>query len=152
MSKFEYSDTNFWSTLVESTQASSCQQKGSVVAYNRIVFKGAVVTMIVLLVGMLVLDNVMIDAEQGLVTRGNLELSWTAANENSDEASDQPIAGYTIHCWNVENQKTVVVRDPTASHHRIDRLWPGTYRCAMSTIQADGSESSLSNAVTKVVH
>ncbi len=121
-------------------------------AYNRIVFKGAVVTIIVLLVGMLILDNVMIDAEQGLVTRGNLELSWTAANADAGEAPDQAVAGYTIHCWNVENQKTVVVKDPAASHHTIDRLWPGTYQCAMSTIQADGSESSLSDAVTKVVH
>lgn len=116
------------------------------------VFKGTVVTLIVLFIGMLILDNVMFDAEQGLITRGDLELSWAPPSDALYEENQPSIAGYTIHCWNVENQKTVIVDDPGITRYTVEHLWPGTYQCAVSTIQADGSESSLSNAVTRVVH
>ncbi len=130
----------------------SLPKEGSVVTYNKVVFKGAVVTLIVVFVGLLVVDNIMFDADEGLITRGDLQLSWALPSDLLYEEQVPNIAGYAIHCWNVENQKTVIVDDPEVTRYTVDHLWPGTYQCAMSSIQADGSESSLSNAVTRVVH
>lgn len=121
-------------------------------SYSVKVFKVSVVVLLVLLVGVLAVDNIMLDPEDGIVTRGNLELAWEAPTENSDNSPLSDLAGYTIHCWNIEDQKTVVVRDPSITHYEVDHLWPGTYHCAMSAIRTDGTESALSNSVTKVVN
>ena len=67
------------------------QKKGNIVAYNKMVFKGTVVTLIVLFVGLLVVDNIMFDPDQGIITRGELELSWVE-HDDVNEAYSIPVA------------------------------------------------------------
>lgn len=116
-------------------------------------FKVAVVAVIALLMGLLIIDNVAFDPKQGFVTTGDLELSWDRPTENTDDSPITDLAGYTVHCWNSEDRQTetIVVQDSEVTRYEIEHLWPGTYQCAVSAVKSDGSQSVLSNVVTKTV-
>ncbi len=102
---------------------------------------------------MLVIDNVHFDPTTGIVLRGELELSWETPTENSDSSPVDDLAGYAIHCWNAESRETQtnIIEDPGVTRYRVDHLWPGTYQCAVSAVMGDGSQSALSNVVTRTV-
>lgn len=120
---------------------------------NLKMFKGVVVAFIALLVGWLAIDNIVLDARNGVMTRGDMELSWMTPTENADSSPLTDLAGYTIYCWNAEDQKTetIHISDPGLTSYELDHVWPGTYQCAMSAVKADGSQSALSNVITRTV-
>lgn len=120
---------------------------------NTKMFKKAVVGIFLLVVAFLLLENVVFDPKKGFATRGNLELSWDVPSENADSSPLTDLAGYTIECWNSETRQTdtIDVRDPVTTSYRISHLRPGTYQCAMTALKGDGSQSALSNVVTRTV-
>lgn len=116
-------------------------------------FKVTVVGLITLLMIWLTITNVVIDPEKGIMTRGDLELVWQTPTENDDSSPLTDLAGYTIYCWNAESHRTetIVINDPEQTSIELERLWPGTYQCAMSAVRTDGSQSALSNVVTRSI-
>ena len=88
-----------------------------------------------------------------LVPDGSTRLAWTAPTENENNEPLDDLAGYKIHCWAAENQftNTIEVDDPETTSYVIEELEPGTYNCAISAVNADGSVSALSNVVAKTV-
>jgi len=123
------------------------------VSRNLKMFKGTAVALIVLLVGWLAFTNVVFDPDKGTGTRDDVELSWKAPTEKADKDRQSELAGYTIHCWNAEDHKTKTIRieDPAQTSYELEYMWPGTYQCAVSAIETDGSQSALSNVVTRSV-
>jgi len=107
-----------------------------------------------LLVGGLAITKVVFDPETGIMTRGDLVLSWMTATENTASSPQPVLSGYTIYCWNAEDHKTetILIEDPAQTSYELEHLRPGTYQCAMSAITADGSQSALSNVITRSVH
>jgi len=88
-----------------------------------------------------------------LVPDGSTMVAWTAPTENENNEPLSDLAGYKIHCWAAENQytDTINVKDPAMTSYVIEELEPGTYNCAISAVNADGSVSALSNVVAKTV-
>lgn len=109
--------------------------------------------LILLLLVWLTITHVVIDPEKGIMTRGDLELTWQMPTENADSSPLTDLAGYTIYCWNAEGHRTetIVIDDPGQTSIELERLWPGTYQCAMSAVRSDGSQSALSNVVTRSI-
>lgn len=108
---------------------------------------------ILLLVVWLAITNFVVDPQKGIMTRGDLELVWQTPTENADSSPLTDLAGYTIYCWNAEGHRTetIFIEDPSQTSIELERLWPGTYQCAMSAVRSDGSQSALSNVVTRSV-
>jgi len=88
-----------------------------------------------------------------LVPDGSARLAWTVPTENESNEPLADLAGYKIHCWDSEHQytSTIDVSDPAVTSYLIEELEPGTYNCAISAINADGSLSALSNVVARTV-
>lgn len=120
---------------------------------NLKVFKGTVAALILLLVAWMAVTNIVIDPNLGIMTRGDLELVWKTPAENADSSPLTDLAGYTIYCWNAEGHRTetIVIKDPAQTSFELEHLRPGTYQCAMSAISSNGSQSALSNVVTRSV-
>ncbi|MGI9203126.1 MAG: fibronectin type III domain-containing protein [Woeseiaceae bacterium] len=120
---------------------------------NLKIFKGTVAGLILLVVVWLSITNYVIDPRKGIMSRGDLELAWQTPTENADSSPLTDLVGYTVYCWNAEGQRTetIVIDDPDQTSIEVQRLWPGTYQCAMSAVKSDGSQSVLSNVVTRSV-
>jgi len=88
-----------------------------------------------------------------LVPDGSTKLAWTAPTETENDEPLDDLAGYTIHCWAAETQftNTVDIDDPETTSYVLEGLEPGTYNCAVSAVNADGSVSALSNVAAKTV-
>ena len=88
-----------------------------------------------------------------LSLNGPTTLSWTAPTENENNELLTDLAGYNIHCWARDGQSTntIYIDDPEITSYVIDELAPGSYYCAISAVNANGSESALSNTVAKTV-
>ncbi len=88
-----------------------------------------------------------------LSLNGPITLSWTAPTENENNELLTDLAGYNIHCWAGDGQSTntIYIDDPATTSYVIDGVAPGSYYCAISAVNTDGSESALSNTVAKTV-
>lgn len=129
-------------------------KKGLIVSRNLKMITGTAVALIMLLTGWLAVTNVVFDPEKGIMTRGDLELSWMTPTENADSSPLTDLAGYTIYCWNAEDHRTetILIEDPAQTRYELEQLRPGIYQCAVSAIRGDGSQSALSNVITRSVH
>ena len=84
-------------------------KKGEIVSHNLKAFKGVVVVVIAVGFGMLLIDKIYVDSDNGIMIGNNLELSWDVPTENVDNSPLSNLAGYTIHCWNSEDQQTATI-------------------------------------------
>ena len=93
------------------------------------------------------------DAEKSMLADNEVELSWEMPSSNTDNTPLTDLAGYTVHCWNSVDQqtKTFSVDSSEITTFQLDELEPGTYQCAISAISAAGSQSALSNVVSRTV-
>ncbi len=87
-------------------------------------------------------------AAQGAVT-----LSWMPPTENEDGSYLTDLAGYWVYWGNNPGTYTEWMRidNPGLTAIVIESLVPGSWEFAMTSFNADGVESGLSNAVTRVV-
>jgi hypothetical protein len=84
---------------------------------------------------------------------GSVTLSWTPPTENEDGSLLVDLAGYWIYWRNTADTVTesMKIDNPGVSMIVIDNLVAGTYEFAMTSYNAAGIESVLSNTVIRVV-
>lgn len=84
---------------------------------------------------------------------GTATLTWIAPTANEDDSPLTDLAGYVIHCWTASgvHLDPVYVQDPTATSHSVKDLAPGRYHCAVAAINSHGTESELSNMMSRTV-
>jgi beta-mannanase len=84
---------------------------------------------------------------------GAATLSWIPPTENEDGSYLADLAGYWIYWGNNPGTYTEWMRidNPGLTSILIEDLVPGVWEFAMTSFNADGVESSLSNAVTRIV-
>ena len=82
-----------------------------------------------------------------------MTLSWTPPTEYEDGSYLADLAGYWIYWGNNPGAYTEWMRidGPGLTTVVIESLVPGTWEFAMTSFNADGVESRLSNAVTRVL-
>jgi hypothetical protein len=80
-------------------------------------------------------------------------LSWDVPTRTEDGETLQDLAGYRIHYGT--NQSAMVssieVQSAGSNAFTVQNLRPGTYYFAVRAVAANGSESKLSNVITRVV-
>jgi hypothetical protein len=84
---------------------------------------------------------------------GAVTLSWMPPTANEDGSYLADLAGYWLYWGNTPGTYTEWMRieNPGLTTIVIENLVPGTYEFAMTSFNAHGVESSLSNAVTRIV-
>lgn len=77
----------------------------------------------------------------------SVTLEWSAP------AGEQSLAGYRIYYWrdNDGGRRSIDVPNPRSDRFRIRRLSPGTYHFALTAYDVNGSESLLSNVLSKTL-
>ncbi len=87
------------------------------------------------------------------VDGGSAKLSWIPPTSNSDGSKLTTLAGYKIYYGTSPQylQRTIDIKDPSVTEYTIENLPPYTYYFVITAYNADGTESSRSNIVTKIV-
>ena len=85
--------------------------------------------------------------------KGSARLSWVPPTSNSDGSKLTALAGYKIYYGTSPQylQRTVDIKDPNVTEYTIENLPPYTYYFVITAYTADGTESSRSNIVSKMV-
>lgn len=112
-------------------------------------------------------ENVVIDESNGastvslapftiIVSSGNAgtaTLSWTAPTTNTNGTPITDLAGYRIEYGTTSSdlRQTVTIGSPSATSYTISNLSSGTWYFAIMAYSTDGTQSSLSNVVSKTV-
>ena len=80
-------------------------------------------------------------------------LSWTAPTRNTDGSALTNLAGYRIHYGTSASVllHTIQISNAGLTTYVIDDLAPGTYYFAVRAFTSSGTESELSNVVSKTV-
>lgn len=80
-------------------------------------------------------------------------LSWTAPTQNTDDSALTNLAGYRIHYGTSAGvlSQTIQINNAGLTTYVIDDLAPGTYYFAVRAFTASGTESELSNVVSKTI-
>jgi hypothetical protein len=87
------------------------------------------------------------------VAEGFAMLSWMPPTENSDGSTLTNLAGYRIYYGRnrYDLQRLVVVDNPGLTSYMIENLSPAVWYFAMTSINAEGVESSRSAVVSKTI-
>jgi hypothetical protein len=85
--------------------------------------------------------------------KSSAKLSWIPPTSNSDGSKLTALAGYKIYYGTSPQylQRTIDIKDPSVTEYTIENLPPYTYYFVITAYTADGTESSRSNIVTKIV-
>ena len=80
-------------------------------------------------------------------------LTWTPPTENTDGTALTNLAGYRISYGVTATAltQTVQIANPSASSHTINNLATGTWHFGIKAYTTQGSESALSNVVSRTV-
>lgn len=115
-------------------------------------------------------SNIIISVSDGSITRSlaafsiavaaptqptsrNATLSWTAPTRNSDGSTLTNLAGYRIHYGSSASvlAQTIQISNAGITTYVIENLAPGTYYFAVKAYSSGGTESELSNVVSKTI-
>lgn len=79
----------------------------------------------------------------------SVTFSWSAPSERMDGSLLPPdqIGGYELY-YSADGGETQVVEIGVTTSHSLERLDPGSYEAAISTVDTDGLYSEPSNTVT----
>jgi hypothetical protein len=80
-------------------------------------------------------------------------LTWTPPTQNTDNTTLTNLAGYRIN-WGASASslvQTVQVANPATTTYTITSLTPGTWFFGVKAYTTQGSESALSNIISKVI-
>jgi hypothetical protein len=80
-------------------------------------------------------------------------LSWTTPTQNRDGTTLTNLAGYRIAYGTSPTALTqaVQVANPSAVSYTLSNLAPGTYYFALRAYTSNGTESALSNVLSKTI-
>jgi hypothetical protein len=86
-------------------------------------------------------------------TLGVATLSWTTPTQNRDGTTLTNLAGYRIAYGTSPTALTqaVQVANPSAVSYTLSNLAPGTYYFALRAYTSNGTESALSNVLSKTI-
>jgi len=93
------------------------------------------------------------EAAATVAGKGSAKLAWIPPTSNSDGSKLTALAGYKIYYGTSPQyfQRTIDIKDPSATEYTIENLPPHTYYFVITAYNADGTESSRSNIVSKTV-
>lgn len=84
-----------------------------------------------------------------------ISVFWRAPTEreNGEPLSLAELKGYRIHWGPTSNptQYSITINDPYATSFTLESVVPGSYELAMTAIDSEGRESSLSGALHKTL-
>ena len=115
--------------------------------------KSIVVVLVALVLGYYAYDNIVLSPQRQAKNVGPVALSWTAPTENEDNSPLTDLAGYVIYYGTDAGQYryTIYLDDPKITGYKFENFAPGTYYFAVTAINADGVESTLSDMIAKTV-
>jgi hypothetical protein len=89
----------------------------------------------------------------GTTTTSSATLNWTPPTKNTDGSSLTNLAGYRISYGPSASSltQTVQIANPGLSSYVIDGLTSGTWYFSLRAYTSSGSESSLSNPVSRTI-
>lgn len=81
------------------------------------------------------------------------ELSWQIPTQTVDGQPLSDLAGYRIHYGTKQDAMVRSVEVPSAglNKFKVENLAPGTYYFAVRAVTSDGTESDLSNVISRVI-
>ncbi len=84
---------------------------------------------------------------------GSAQLRWAPPTQY-ENGSPLTISGYKVHYGPRRDylSSTVLLNSPTATSHTVSQLRPGTYFFAVSVFDQHGTESRLSETVSKIIN
>ena len=84
---------------------------------------------------------------------GTASLRWTPPTQNTDGSALTNLAGYRISYGRSSGElvQTIQVANPGVTSYSVSGLAAGTYYFAVMSYVADGTQSNLSNVVSKTV-
>lgn len=82
-----------------------------------------------------------------------VSLSWDVPTRTEDGATLQDLSGYRIHYGTNQNVlvNSIEVQSAGSNTFTVQNLKPGTYYFAVRAVAANGSESKLSNIISRTV-
>jgi hypothetical protein len=86
-------------------------------------------------------------------TAGSATLSWTPPTQNTDGSPLTNLAGYKVYWGSSQGTypSSAQLNNPGLTSYLVEQLTPGTWYFTMTSLNSQGVESALSNAVSKVV-
>lgn len=84
---------------------------------------------------------------------GSVTLSWTPPSENEDGSQLTNLSGYRIY-WGRTGEsygEPVRINNPSVTRFVVEGLTPGSYEFVATAVNSAGTESRLSNAITRTV-
>jgi hypothetical protein len=81
------------------------------------------------------------------------ELSWQIPTQTVDGQTLSDLAGYRIHYGTKQDAMVNSIEVPSAglNKYKVENLTPGTYYFAVRAVTSDGTESELSNVISRVI-
>jgi hypothetical protein len=82
-----------------------------------------------------------------------VSLSWNVPTQTEDGETLQDLAGYRIHYGTNQNAlvSSIEIQSAGSNNFSVQNLRPGTYFFAVRAVAANGSESKLSNIISRTV-
>jgi len=86
-------------------------------------------------------------------TGPGVSLSWNVPTRTADGETLQDLAGYRIHYGTNQNAlvNSIEIQSAGSNNFSVQNLKPGTYYFAVRAVSANGSESELSNVISRTV-
>jgi putative Ig domain-containing protein/fibronectin type III domain protein len=86
-------------------------------------------------------------------TGPGVSLSWNVPTRTVDGETLQDLSGYRIHYGTNQNAlvNSIEVQSAGSNNFSVQNLKPGTYYFAVRAVSANGSESELSNVISRTV-
>lgn len=83
----------------------------------------------------------------------SVTLSWTPPTQNTDGSTLTNLAGYKVYWGTTQGSypNSVTLNNPGLTSYVITQLTPATWYFTMTALNAQGIESALSNAASKMV-
>jgi hypothetical protein len=93
------------------------------------------------------------DVSVNQIAAGAATLSWNPPTENADGSPLTDLAGYRIYYGrNPDNlTQVVVLNNPGLTRHVVENLTPARWHFEMTSVNADGAESTRSQTASKTI-
>jgi hypothetical protein len=143
---FSISGKPAWATFNTSTgRLSGTPAPADVGTYNNIVIRVSDGTTMVALAAFSITVT--------QVTNGSATISWIPPTQNTDGSALTDLAGYRIYYGTSPSSldQNVELSNPGLTSHIVQDLSPATWYFAMRSFRTDGTESEVSNTVSKAI-
>ncbi len=115
--------------------------------------KWLVIVLPALLLAYFAFDKIELSSQRQEEIAGSATISWSAPTENEDNGPLTDLTGYVLHYGTDAGQlsNTIIINNPQTTSYEVENLSPGTYYFALTAVNTDGLESTMSNMIVKEV-